>query len=72
MNCEPLITAERAAELLGIHPKTVKRLAGEGVIPGMRIGKLWRFRESVLDTWMTAQLNSTSHPRPEASEKGRK
>ena len=45
MSCEPLITVDRAAELLGIHPKTVKRLAGEGVIPGMRIGKLWRVAE---------------------------
>ena len=66
MNCEPLVDVGRAAELLGIHPKTVKRLAGEGVIPGMRIGKLWRFRESALDAWMRAQLNFSSHPRPEA------
>ena len=66
MNCEPLVDVDRAAELLGIHPKTVKRLAGEGVIPGMRIGKLWRFRESVLDAWMRAQLNFSGHPRPEA------
>jgi excisionase family DNA binding protein len=65
MNCEPLINVDRAAELLGIHPKTVKRLASEGIIPGMRIGKLWRFRESVLDAWMKAQLNFSSHPRPE-------
>ncbi len=65
-HCEALIDAERAGELLGIHPKTVKRLAGEGVIPGMRIGKLWRFRESVLDAWTRAQLNCSGHPRPQA------
>jgi hypothetical protein len=28
--CEPLITADRAAELLKLHPKTVKRLAQAG------------------------------------------
>ena len=72
MSCEPLIDADRAAELLGVHPKTVKRMANGGLIPGMRIGKLWRFRESVLDSWMSSQLNSTSHPRPHVSEKGRK
>lgn len=64
--CEPLIGADRAAELIGVHPKTVKRLAAEGTIPAMRIGKLWRFRESVLDSWMRAQLDSTRHPRPQA------
>jgi excisionase family DNA binding protein len=63
--CEPLITVDRAAELLGVHPKTVKRLACQGLIPGMRIGKLWRFRESTLDGWMKAQLDSPRHPRPE-------
>jgi excisionase family DNA binding protein len=72
MSCEPLISAERAAQLLGVHPKTVKRLAGDGLIPGMRIGKLWRFRESVLDSWMSAQLNSNGHPRPEAKAKGQR
>jgi len=65
MNCEPLISADRAAHLLGIHPKTIKRLAGDGIVPGMRIGKLWRFRESVLDEWMKAQLNCSGHPRPQ-------
>ena len=66
MSCEPLIGVDRAADLLGLHPRTVKRLAGDGVIPGMSIGKLWRFRESVLDDWMKAQLNCSGHPRPEA------
>lgn len=64
MTCEPLISAERAAELLGLHPKTVKRMASEGLIPGMRIGKLWRFRESVLDAWMKQHLHCSGHPRP--------
>jgi excisionase family DNA binding protein len=63
--CEPLINVDRAAELLGIHPKTVKRLAASGRIPGMRIGKLWRFRESVLDVWMRTEIDSSRHPRPQ-------
>ena len=62
--CEALINAEQAAELLRIHPKTVKRLAAEGRIPGMRIGKLWRFRESSLDEWMDSQIQFSRHPCP--------
>jgi excisionase family DNA binding protein len=64
MRCEPLIDAERAAELLQLHPKTVKRLAQAGVLPGMKIGRVWRFRESSLDAWMSAQLQCCSHPSP--------
>lgn len=33
MTCEPLIGADRAAELLHVHPKTVKRLAARGCDP---------------------------------------
>lgn len=62
--CEPLITADRAAELLQLHPKTVKRLAQAGEIPGMKIGRVWRFRESSLDAWMCARLKSSGHSSP--------
>src|SRR5436309_2507837 len=51
MTCEPLVTADRAGELLKLHPKTVKKMAQAGVLPAMKIGRVWRFRESSLDEW---------------------
>jgi excisionase family DNA binding protein len=66
--CEPLITADRAADLLKLHPKTVKKLAQAGKLPGMKIGRVWRFRESSLDAWMSAQLQYGSHPSPKGEE----
>jgi excisionase family DNA binding protein len=64
VRCEPLMDAERAAEILDIHPKTVKRLAAAGVIPGMKIGRVWRFRESELDAYIVRQLQWPGHPSP--------
>jgi excisionase family DNA binding protein len=64
VRCERLIDAERAAEILGVHPKTVKRLAAEGLIPAMKIGRVWRFRESALDAYIAAQLQCSRHPSP--------
>jgi excisionase family DNA binding protein len=64
IRCEPLITADRAGELLKLHPKTVKRLAQSGELPAMKIGRVWRFRESSLDAWMAARLQCSSHPSP--------
>jgi excisionase family DNA binding protein len=61
MTCEPLIDAETAGQILGIHAKTAKRMAAQGVIPAMKIGKLWRFRASVLDEWMRSQINFHCH-----------
>jgi excisionase family DNA binding protein len=67
--CEPFIDAIEAAAILRVHPKTVKRLAAQGLLPGMRIGRLWRFRASELDSWMRICLNSGSHPRLESEER---
>ena len=64
VRCDPLIDAERAAKILGVHPKTVKRLAAEGGIPAMKIGRVWRFRESELDAHIVRQLQYSGHPSP--------
>jgi excisionase family DNA binding protein len=62
--CEPLVDARRAAELLQVHPKTVKRLAQEGLLPSMKVGRVWRFRESELDAHIAAQLQCSRRPSP--------
>ena len=57
---EPLLDSQAAAALLGIHPKTLQRLARRGVVPGHRIGDLWRFRASELDRWWRSGVESLS------------
>jgi excisionase family DNA binding protein len=37
---------------LRIHPKTLQRMARNGEIAGVQIGRLWRFRASVLNSWL--------------------
>lgn len=46
---EPLLDSVEAAALLKIHPKTLQKLAREGKISAIHIGKLWRFRASGLN-----------------------
>lgn len=38
-----VITPAQVAALLQIHVKTVYRLAEQGLLPGNRIGRRWRF-----------------------------
>ena len=54
---EPLLDSEDAAKLLRIHPKTLQRLARRGEIQGVRIGKLWRFRASILNEWVNSRIS---------------
>ncbi len=51
-NFEPLLSDVQAGELLGLHPKTVQRLARRGEIPAVRIGRYWRYRASTLNEWI--------------------
>ena len=47
---QEIITPSQVAALLQVHVKTVYRLAEQGVIPGHKIGRRWRFRrKSILD-----------------------
>lgn len=49
---EPLLDSSEAAALLKIHPKTLQKLARNGEITAIHIGKLWRFRASALNEWL--------------------
>ncbi len=57
-----LLTAAQAAERLGLHPKTVVRMAREGRLSAIKIGNGWRFHPD--------QLHPTPRP-PRAPAKSR-
>jgi excisionase family DNA binding protein len=53
---EPLLDSDQAAAIMRIHPKTLQKLARSGAIRALQIGKVWRFRASVLDEWIEQKL----------------
>ena len=55
---EQLLDTDEAAALLKIHPKTLQKMARNGEITGVQIGKLWRFRASVLNAWLAHKMAS--------------
>ena len=55
---EPLLDSDQAAAILLLHPKTLQRMARRGEIRALQIGKVWRFRASVLDEWIQQKLAS--------------
>jgi excisionase family DNA binding protein len=57
LGIEPLIDASEAARLLRLHPVTLREFAKQGRIPGIQIGRAWRFRISTLNAWITSQEN---------------
>ena len=55
---EQLLDSDEAAALLKIHPKTLQKMARNGEITGVQVGRLWRFRASVLNEWLEHKMAS--------------
>jgi excisionase family DNA binding protein len=56
----------QAAGYLGISSDTLYRYASEGFVPAFKLGNRWRFKKSLLDSWMDRQ--SGVAPAPLAAE----
>jgi excisionase family DNA binding protein len=54
----------QAAGYLGISSDTLYRYASEGFVPAFKLGNRWRFKKSLLDSWMDRQSGVASNVAP--------
>lgn len=50
-----VMTIRELAVYLKMAEKTLYRLAGEGAVPGFKVGGSWRFRKGEIDRWIIKQ-----------------
>lgn len=55
---ERAVGSREAAEFLGIHYKSLERMARMGEVPASKSGKAWQFLLSLLDEWRREQMRS--------------
>ena len=48
-----IMTTQELAAYLRLHEITICKYAAEGKIPGVRIGRVWRFDKGEIDNWIT-------------------
>ena len=48
-------TVTWVADLLQLHPETIRKMARERRIPAVRIGKVWRFEDASIREWLQEQ-----------------
>lgn len=46
---DAILTAEEVAEYLKINKRTVYNLAEKGEIPGVKLGRQWRFKKRMIE-----------------------
>ncbi len=51
-----IMTLEEVARYLRLSNQTIYKMVQGGEIPGVKIGKEWRFRRSVLDEWLDTAI----------------
>lgn len=49
-----------AAEYLGISPDTLYKYASDGFIPAFKLGNRWRFKRSLVESWMEQQSGANA------------
>lgn len=48
-----ILTADEAADLLRIHPNTLKQLIADGDIPAVKVGRAWRISKDAVQAYVT-------------------
>ena len=60
-----IMTTKEIANYLKLHEITICKYAGEGKIPAIRIGRVWRFDKEVIDKWIKeGQEKTVAHFEP--------
>lgn len=59
-----VMNIRQASQYLGVSPDTLYKYVSEERIPAFKLGNRWKFKKSILDTWMESQSLSSEVARP--------
>jgi excisionase family DNA binding protein len=54
---DEIMTLEEVAAYLKVKPQTIYTWAQEKRIPAAKLGKEWRFKRSIIDTWFNQHFD---------------
>lgn len=57
---DEILTLKEVAQYLKLTEKTAYRLAGDGKLPGFKVGGSWRFKKEELEKWIASQAQKPS------------
>lgn len=66
------LTVAELAEYLGLAKDTVYRKVKAGEIPGVRIGRIWRFPQDLIDEWLRRKAEARGERQEARGGKRRK
>ncbi len=54
-----IMTVHDVAEYLRLSEAKVYKLAKEGLVPALRMGKSWRFKKEIIDEWIRRETEQS-------------
>lgn len=54
---EEILTTRQVAQYLKVDKFTIYRLVAKKQIPAFRVGNQWRFKKSMLEAWLSKNMN---------------
>lgn len=68
---DDVMIAQEVADYLRLDKATIYRLAQEGKIPAVKVGRTWRFKRELIDEWFkqeSARISRSGEAAPEPAE----
>lgn len=59
---DPILTVKEAAQILRVHPETIRILLKSGQLVGYQIGNRWRVIETDLERYLAGHRNKQAVP----------
>lgn len=59
-----VMNIRQASQYLGVSPDTLYKYVSEDLIPAFKLGNRWKFKKSILDSWMEDRSLSNEITRP--------
>lgn len=60
VNTDQLWTVKEVAQYLRLTPETIRAMARRGQLPGVKVGRSWRFRSLMIKNLTAADLSGAS------------
>jgi len=65
---DKLLTTEQVAELLQVHPFTVLKYIKSGKIKAIKLGRVWRMRESDVERFLEERSMASKGPKKKSNQ----
>lgn len=65
---EKLLTSEQVSQILQVHPFTVLKYIKEGKLKGIKLGRVWRIRESDVEKFLEERFMASPSDKKDTSQ----